>query len=307
MKETVNLLAAAFALLIAVGLGWLAWIMNQPEPVAEVVIPKYRVGYPLLEKWLSTPPKVVCSKSLPKELTEDMELQCRLLVVVTGLGQQQSSEEMVMAHLDRLRRAFPEAKSATVTKYNERADGHYPSVYDTSPYYIDVTRSTNQEMVNDFRHTVRNASIDEIDYVIENLEFKMDSWKNRLSKIDSSSVSNAQFLADTAFLKQMPAYISEWVRLKRDWKEFSEKNPDIEAARIQWASFERKQLPVLNAYIEGNQSNKWSPNHKGVIEAELPSDAALYLQVEIAGRTLYLPLNPPGDPRLGLTMASLAG
>ncbi|MDP0496203.1 MAG: hypothetical protein Q7Q73_08335 [Verrucomicrobiota bacterium JB024] len=266
---------------------------------------QYRISYPDVSQYLSGSPVLVQATPLSSDQRATMERQLMLFKCLMHLdsGQDELAEqkEALEAELDRLRYAFPVAVGGGEFRYQT------PPGADSSTrvYQYPVRKDTNERLVNDFRHTVENARLYQVDQIVGALRADLDRWERQMGKISSSSSSYdhyKQVKADRSFLQSMPAYIDEWVRLgeKVDALEDDTLDP-VEAGR-QWAEFEEYELPGLNASIEQVSTNTWPLAADGTVSADVGKRDTLYLRLNVAGRDLYLPLQPAWDEDLGMAI-----
>lgn len=266
---------------------------------------QYRITYPDVSQYLGGSPVLVQGAPLTGDQRAMMERQLLLFKCLMHLdsGQDELAEQRqkLQAELDRLRYAFPVSVGGGEFRY-ETPPGADSS---TRTYEYPVRKNTNERMVNDFRHTVENARLHQVDQIVGALRADLDRWERQMSKISSSSSSYdhyKQVKSDRSFLQSIPAYIDEWVRLgeKVDALEDGTLDP-VEAGR-QWAEFEEYELPGLNASIEQASANSWPLAADGTVSADVGKRDTLYLRLNVAGRDLYLPLQPAWDEDLGMAI-----
>lgn len=266
---------------------------------------QYRVSYPDLSQYLNGSPVLVQGGTLNSEQRARMERQLLLFKCLMHLdsGQAELAEQkqVLQAELDRLRYAFPVAVGGG--EYRQQTPPGADS--STRTYDYPVRKDTNERLVNDFRRTVENARLNQIDQIVSALQADLARWERQMSKISSSSSSYdhyKQVKADRSFLQSMPAYIDQWVQLggKVDALEDGTLDP-VEAGR-QWAEFEEYELPGLNAFIEQASTNSWPLAADGTVRADVRGGDTLYLRLNVAGRDLYLPLQPAWDADLGMAI-----
>lgn len=258
----------------------------------------YRVRWPDLEGHIKGKPVVVESAPLGQELMPLMEKQIALFKVIMALKPMDNSAEALELRLDALRQAFPEKQDMASQRYQMASyGGTDDSIY---IYQYPIERSTSERIINDFRHVVVNARLDEIDHVIESLERKLGNWDEKLDRVNDGAQVEAK--ADRAFLDAMPAYIAAWNSLNQEVKQLNGTDRHIESAKRQWLDFESNELPQLNHYIKAYTASEWPVGRGNRIEDSLPSSSTLYLRFNIAGREIYFPLRPYWDAQLGMAI-----
>ncbi|WOO42335.1 hypothetical protein [Rubellicoccus peritrichatus] len=320
MREAINLVAATVAVGIACWLGWLAVEMNTKEekveqvppkqpspPPPEPQIPRFRVNHPDLSAYQQAPPEVVLSRPLPRDMKMAMNRQIQLFTTIMGMDSPDDPTEKFQQDLNGLRNAFPEVHEARGHGYWRSSYRSYKTINGVVyySYYYPIYRSTNEQMVDDFRHTVKNAQLDEVDFVIRNLGFKKESWVKRLENQPAGYTSDVQQRADRAFLSELSHYIGAWQNLKEQIETWHSENPDKEMAKTQWALFEKNELPNLNAYIGANTTDRWQISEDQVVEAKIPNRSTLYLRFNIAGRELHFPLQPAWHAKMPAAIIEL--
>lgn len=342
MRDAINVIAAVGAFIVAIALGWFlfkaqieekeapAAVQEQgtaakeaaaaPEPVAppseaakssaQRPGPMCRVSYPDLGTYLQGAPIVVQSRPLDEDLKAAMTQQILLFKSVMKIGHDGATKERLEKELEHLRNAFPEPEGATGYRYRSDRDS---SGYYVNYYYYPVERQTDERMVDDFNHVVKNARLDEVSYVIQALELKLEKWKKQTDKVYASGPSfgssasyRAQLRANKAFLEAMPEYIKAWKTLGEANEAWKLSNMDVSEATRQWTDFEKRDLPRINSYLENYTEKSWPVNEEGMIDAGLARAATLYLLMNVAGRPLYFPLEPVWDKDLGMAIVQVS-
>ncbi|MBC2596307.1 hypothetical protein H5P28_18730 [Ruficoccus amylovorans] len=340
MRDAINVLAAVGAFIVAIALGWFLFkaqiedkeapvpVQEQrvavqevaPEPVpppaeeAKRPVPPAgpvcRVSYPDLGTYLQGAPVVVQSRSLDEDLKAAMTQQILLFKSVMKIGHDGATKERLEKELEHLRNAFPEPEGATGYRYRSDRDS---SGYYVNYYYYPVERQTDERMVDDFNHVVKNSRLDEVSYVIQALELKLEKWKKQTDKVyasgpsfGSSAFYRAQLRANRAFLEAMPEYIKAWKALGDANEAWKLSNMDVSEATRQWADFEKRDLPRINTYLENYTEESWPVSEEGTIDTGMPRARPLYLLMTVAGRQLYFPLEPVWDKDLGMAIVQVS-
>lgn len=288
-REAKNLLSLVAAIFFFGGAAWLVTQLPEEEPPPRVEpqpkpepepepIPIYTVHWSDNISHVEQA-EVVLSKKLPVAMRPLIKDQSMLFRRVMGFEPEDNPQPIIDEYIQSLRDAFPAP---------EKGGG----ISGGGPYYIPVSRNTNPQMVDDFRYIVKNARLDEIDFIASNLQFKLESWEERLKH--GPKGGNAYFgsiSADESFLAAMPEYIDRWRDLDKQIEQIKRENPTQTKAREMWTEFEQEHLPSINSYIEQHEIKRWVVED-GVIEAEVPRRRSyLYLGLTVAGRQLYFPLH----------------
>lgn len=315
MINTVNLLAVVIGLLLmALAITHLPKPGDVEEspvrPVPQLAAnTTYRVSWSDKLRPLDAPPEVVLSKGLTTELYATMQRQAQLLASLMGIecaegDTQRDIDNSIKLMIDALMR--PEVTRGS----NSRVQSRHRYIAEVGGklvirYDIYVGSEVNDRLRRDFEHIMKTANPDNMEKTLKDLEFKLDSWNDKVQKYPQGNSASNQVRADRDFLSAMDEYVEHWKAMSVVVQNWKKENPTGADARVHWGEFERTQQPELNAYIEGNESQSWPLDEANTFTGEFTFRDALYLRCSLAGRVIYLPLQPNPDTSLGLAMAPI--
>lgn len=253
-------------------------------------------------------PELVRSSELPYELYQDLLLQIKLFGILMGVSEESDITPQIDEAIKDLQEVFDNASfrhSPSQTGYEADDASHLG--FNRRVFGISNVDKVNGQMLSDFKHTVANASLEEMDHVIDNLDFKYESWNEKLSKSpQGNSFAATSTGYSKSFLRTMNLYIKDWKNLRAAIEGWRKRNPSTVQARKMWVAFEEDKQAVLNAYIARNATERWTVPEDGVVEAYIPArDTFLYLHMKVMGREFYFPLTNGASDSLGMYVHEL--